>query len=200
MIKRGDRITADFLNSIAQAKQPTGPGTARLGSLTLNRRMPARSTPSSPTGDGNIYGLIVKSLSWPHNDDVDTYRVRLATDATAEWVQPVDKGYSFGDLVIHLGIKYVSSLPGAYTNYDEPGTTENWVEEAEISVSKVYSDKTLSRDLRDYIPWFLVGSYVKIKLETEVWYLAETLIYCGSELVSSLRHSEEEGRARAVIV
>ncbi len=53
-------------------------------------------------------------------------------------------------------------------------------------------------DLRNYNPWCVVGDIVPVIIIDGEYYIAQTLIPCGSETNSSIRWNQESGRMMAV--
>jgi len=61
-----------------------------------------------------------------------------------------------------------------------------------------------AEDIRNWAPWYLVGSLVEIVSRWDEgeaaaqWYIDMPMMYGGEESVSSFRHSEEDGIVQAV--
>lgn len=69
----------------------------------------------------------------------------------------------------------------------------------EYQISKWIGSQDTEHDLRNFVPWFKVGDYIRVQLIGEEYFIVETLSYVGTELVASIWWSETDGRMRSVI-
>jgi hypothetical protein len=157
---------------------------------------------SGGSGDGNIYAIVVKSISYVENNNLNSYTVRLLSDTTP--IFPTGSPYAIGAMCISAedGFKYISSIED---NTNSPESLIGWsLVGDELIVAKAWHEKdAVQHDLRDLVPWFKENEIVRIKEDSEnpgEWYINETLSYVQDEEYASIRWSETYGKLRAVVV
>jgi hypothetical protein len=160
-------------------------------------------TNGHPGGGEYVLAKIVVSLSYGEPDGIDTYRVRLATDATATWASGTV--YTLGQPAIGSdGLKYNSVYNGNNQGHDPVGDNGTyWVIDNEIQITNFYSKKSMTVDLRDYSPWYAVSQIVRIVANPDTpgtYLLWDELTALGTPEESSMRWDEQNKHLESVIV
>jgi len=163
-----------------------------------------------------IYATVIESLvrANPESESLPNgrsyYTLRLLTDTTAVYNAETHYALNATALYTPSGAPAASlykcilvDLPAdpaehTYQVGHQPDTSPTyWEKQDEIKVEKAIGKIGTLIDLRSFIPWYPVGQIVPVIEVGIVWYIDETLIYCGPDDSASLRWNETEGRAFA---
>jgi len=136
-------------------------------------------------GDSYTFAKVVTSLSWPENDDVSTYTLRLVADGTEDWAAG---NYVSGDLVIDTetgggGKKYECKTGTAEEPFDSQtaphSDSANWNLVNEIT-PKIFNMNGES-DYRLFVPWLAKDAIVPIASYGGNWYILGIFVFVGED-------------------